>query len=170
MGNITDERTSPTSPSDLEHVKERAQGAAEQAKAETRTKLREQIDTRTTEAGEQIGSTAQAIRRASQQLREEGNDRAAEMIDAVADRAQRLGSYLTRADGDALLRDVEDFARRQPWLVAGAGAVAGFLSSRFLKASADSRYQERSSIERTASRPARPPSPSVAGGGASGVR
>jgi hypothetical protein len=165
MGNMTDERASE---SNLEQVTERAQHVAEQAKAETRAQLRDQIDSRTTQAGEQVSSTAQAIRRASEQLRVEGNDRAAGMVDALADRADRLGSYLTRADGDALLRDVEEFARRQPWLIAGVGAVTGFLASRFLKASAGNRYQARGP-ERTPSQPSRPPSPSLAGGGAGGV-
>ena len=62
------------------------------------------------------------------------------MVDAVADRSERLGAYLSTANSDRLLRDLEDFARRQPWLVAGAGALAGFLTARFVKASSGSRY------------------------------
>jgi len=138
MGNVTEERTSQ---SELEQVKERVGNAAEQVKGQTREELRAQIDTRTTQAGEQVTSTARAVRRAGQQLREEGNDRAAEAIDAVADRGERLGAYLTGARGDAMLYDVESFARRQPWLVAGAGAVAGFLAARFVKASSVTRYR-----------------------------
>jgi hypothetical protein len=38
------------------------------------------------------------------------------------------------------LRDVEEFARRRPWLVAGIGVVAGLAGSRFLKASSERRY------------------------------
>jgi hypothetical protein len=170
MGNVTDERTSQ---SDIEQVKERVQDVAGQAKDQTRTQLREQIDTRTTQAGEQLSSAAQAIRSAGQQLRDEGNDRAAGMIDAIADRGQRLGSYLTGTDGDRLLGDVEDFARRQPWLIATAGAVAGFLGARFVKASAGDRYQarssDRSSSWSTQHSVTRPASPSAVGGGVSGI-
>jgi hypothetical protein len=162
MGNITDERT--TSQSDIEQVKERVQDVAEQAKVQTRDQLRTQIDTRTTQAGEQVSSTARAFRKAGDQLRQEGNARAAEMIDAVADRSERLGAYLSRTDGDGLLRDVEEFARRQPWLVAGAGALAGFMASRFVKATSGNRYQTRAS-QRYAVEPTAVPS----AGGSSGI-
>src|ERR1044072_1011175 len=57
---------------------------------------------------------------------------------------ERRGSYLARADADQVLRDVEAFARRQPWLVAVGGAAAGFFAARFLKASSGARYQARS--------------------------
>jgi len=138
MGNITDERTSQ---SDVEQVKDRVQEVAEQAKGQTRQQLRSQIDTRSTEAGEQLVMSASAFRRTAEQLRQEGNERAASMVEAVADRGDRFGAYLTRADGDAILGDVEDFARRQPWLMVGAGAVVGFAAARFLKASSGIRYR-----------------------------
>jgi len=183
MGNITEERTSESSLDGVEGVKERVQDAAEQAKHQTREQLREQIDTRTTEAGEQLSSAAQAIRRASEQLRTEGNARAANLVDTVADRGEQLGSYLTRTDGNGLLQDVEDFTRRQPWLMATAGALAGFLASRFVKASSGNRYQTRVNAGYSTGRPAesqaeydvssrqleRPGSPSLAGGGSSGI-
>jgi hypothetical protein len=163
MGNITDERTSQ---SDLEQVKERVADVAEQAKDQTRSQLQEQIDTRTTQVGDQMSAGAEAVRRTVVQLRQEGNDRAAGVIEAVADRAERLGTYLTGANGDRILRDAEDFARRQPWLMATAGALTGFLASRFVKASSGTRYQSRPSSEWKAERPpARPASPSAVGGG-----
>ena len=91
----------------------------------------------------------------------------------MAERSDRLGAYLTRTDGDGLLRDVEDFARRQPWLVVGAGAVAGFLTARFVKASSDARYRQRlrqaGTDERPAARVATSSSRPTAGG-SSGVR
>lgn len=138
MGNITDERETQ---SDVEQVKERVQDAAQQAKGQTREQLRAQIDERTTQVGEQVSSAAQAFRQTAEQLRQEGNDRAGSMVETVAERGERLGSYLSSADGESVLREVEDFARRQPWVVAGIGAVAGFLAARFVKASSRSRYQ-----------------------------
>jgi hypothetical protein len=124
-----------------EQAKERAQDVTRDVKGQTREQLRSQLADRSTQVGEQAASAAQAMRRASSQLREEGNERAAGMIDAVADRGQRLGEYLRDADGEQLLRDVEAFARRQPWLVVGGSAVVGFLGSRFVKASSHGRYQ-----------------------------
>ena len=92
-------------------------------------------------AGEQLGLTAKAMRRSGEQLRSEGNDTPAKVVTAVADRAERLGSYLTQANADQMLRDVENFARRQPVLFAVGGATIGFLAARFMKASSSSRYE-----------------------------
>ena len=114
MTGVTDERTSQ---SELEQVKERVQDVAGEAKQQTREQLRTQIDTRTSQAGEQISSTSQAFRGASDSLRQQGNDRAASVVETLAERSERFGTYLTRTDGDGLLRDAEDLARRQPWLI-----------------------------------------------------
>ena len=142
MTGVADERTE--SQSATEQVKERVQDVAGEAKGQTREQLRNQISQRSTQAGEQVSSAADAMRRTSEQLRTEGKDSVAKVVDGLADRGEKLGSYLTRADGDQVLRDVEDLARRQPWLFVGASAVVGFLASRFMKASSSGRYQSRS--------------------------
>ena len=153
MTNLTDE----SSQSTTEQVKERVQDAAQQAKGQTREQLREQIDTRSTQAGEQVRSTAHAVRRASAQLREEGHETPAKVVDQVVDRAERLGTYLTEADGGRILRDVESFARRQPWLVVAGSAVAGFFASRFMKASSSRRYHEDGYVSPAEGTAASPP-------------
>ena len=116
-------------------------GQVEQARGQMGERLREQVDTRSTQAGSQLHSTADAVRRTSEQLRTDGKDGPAKMADAVAERAERLGDYMTDANADRMLRDVEDFARRQPVVFALGGAMLGFLASRFLKASSSRRYQ-----------------------------
>jgi ElaB/YqjD/DUF883 family membrane-anchored ribosome-binding protein len=139
MTNVTAERNQQQSAT--EQVKERVQDVAEQAKSQTREQLRTQINQRSTQAGEQVSSTAAAMRKTSEHLRVEGKDSVAKVVDGVAERGERLGSYLSRADGDQILRDVEDLARKQPWLFVGGSAVVGFLASRFMKASSSNRYQ-----------------------------
>jgi len=129
------------SQSAAEQAKERVQEVAEQAKGQTREQLRSQIADRSTQLGEQLSSAAQAVRRASAQLREEGNERSAGMVDAVADRGQRVGGYLRDSDGEQLLPDIEEFARKQPWLMVGGCALVGFLGARFMKASSHGRYR-----------------------------
>ena len=119
------------------------QDKAQQARGQVSGRLREQVDQRSTQAGEQASSFAQAIRRTGEQLRSEGQDGPAKVTDQVADRAERLSGYLRESDGDRILNDVEDFARRQPWAVAFGGAVLGFVASRFLKASSSRRYESR---------------------------
>ena len=92
---------------------------------------------------------AQALRRSGEQLSNEGDgQQAAELAEGAADRIERLGGYLERTSGAELVRDVEDFARRRPWMIAGMGLVAGLAASRFLKASAERRYDRHAIFSR----------------------
>ena len=126
-----------------QQVAGQAQEKAQQVKGQASDQVRQQVDERSTQAGEQVNSIAQALRRTGESLRGEGSEAPARVTDAVAERAERLGGYLRDSDADRILRDVEDFARRQPWLVAAGGFVLGLLGSRFVKASSARRYETR---------------------------
>lgn len=123
-----------------EQVKEKAQDAAEKA----RTTLREQVDTRSTQTGEQIKQQASDLRSLSLELRNQGKDGPARLAGQAAERAEHVGSYLTRSDADRILRDAEEYGRSNPWAVIAGGVAVGFLASRFLKASSSNRYHGRS--------------------------
>jgi len=127
--------------STTDQAKEKVQDTAQQAAGQARGQVRQQVDRRSTEAGEQVNSTAGDIRSVAEQLREQGKEQPAKLAEQAADRAERLGGYLKNSDGDTILRDVEDFGRRQPWAVMFGGLTAGFLASRFLKASSTRRYE-----------------------------
>jgi ElaB/YqjD/DUF883 family membrane-anchored ribosome-binding protein len=150
MGQATTRRTSsgPEAESTKEAVAATAGEVAETAKQEVMDvkdqageRARSMVDSRSTEVGSQMTSAARAVRSASDELRQQGSTTAATVVEAVADRAQRLGSYMESTDADSLLRDAEDFARRRPWLVAGAAATVGLLASRLLKASSARRSE-----------------------------
>src|SRR3954468_14165058 len=128
----------------VDQAKEKAQEAAGQAKG----RVREQVDQRSTEAGQQVSSTAGDLRSVGEQLREQGKETPAKLAEQAAERTERLGSYLTESDADRILGDVEDFARKQPWAVVAGGLVLGFAASRFLKASSGERYQARGEAPR----------------------
>jgi len=128
--------------STTDRAKEQAQQAAGQAK----NTLRTQVDQRSTDAGQKVGGFASDVRSIGQQLREQGKDQPAKLTDQAADRAERLGNYLSESDADRILGDVEDFGRRRPWALIAGGAALGFAASRFLKASSSRRYEQRSSI------------------------
>jgi ElaB/YqjD/DUF883 family membrane-anchored ribosome-binding protein len=122
------------------------QEAAEQAKhaaGQAKDRVREQVDQRSTQVGERVASAAQDARSVGEQLRQQGKQQPARLADQAADRAERLGSYLQESDADRILRDVEDFGRRQPWAVVAGGLALGFVASRFLKASSEQRYASR---------------------------
>ncbi len=97
--------------------------------------ITQQVDSRSTHAGQQVSATADALRRVAGQLRQEGNAGPAKYAEQAAEPVQRLGHYLTEADGQRILRDAERFAQRQPWLTVLGGATLGFFVARFIKAS-----------------------------------
>jgi len=103
--------------------------------------IREQLDQRSTQAGEQLQSIGKTLQSGANQLRSEGKDVPARVVEEVARRADDVGGYLQSAEADRILGDIEGFARRRPWLTAGVGALAGFLASRFVKASGSRRYE-----------------------------
>ena len=156
MSEVTTPRTGsagPAPPQDqgtAEQAKEKAgevagqaQEKAQEAAGQAKGRAREEIDRRSTEAGQQVKTTADDIRSVGEQLRSQGKDGPARIADQAAERAQRVGGYLEDADADRILRDVEDLARRQPWAVVAGGVVLGFAAARFLKASSSDRYQQQ---------------------------
>jgi hypothetical protein len=124
-----------------DQVQQQVTEKAQQAKSTTTQTLKTQLDTRTTAAGEQVTDIANMLRRSTSELRDQGKDAPARAAEMVAERVERLGGYLRDADADRMLQDVENVARRQPALVAGAGLTLGFLASRFLKVSSSDRYE-----------------------------
>jgi ElaB/YqjD/DUF883 family membrane-anchored ribosome-binding protein len=118
-------------------AQEKASELGEQGKA----RLRDQFDQRSSQAGTQMRSLAKALRRSGDELGSEGNGGTAQQLTGqAADRIERLGGYLEQKSGDELMRDVEAFARRRPWMLAGLGALVGAAAARFMKASSEQRY------------------------------
>ena len=123
--------------------KEQVQEKAGQLSDRVKQSAREQIDQRSTEAGERAQTLSHDLRSVGERLREDGNDGPANVADQAADRVERIGSYLSETDSNRLLEDAEDFGRRQPWLTLAGGIALGIVAARLLKASSSSRYQAR---------------------------
>jgi len=132
-----------------------------QAKDKGRRELRDQLDDRTTQLGEQARSLAGTLRRSALETQSQGSDEVGvERITAgVADRLERAGGYLERASGDEMLRDAERFVRTRPWVVAGAAAAAGLVASRIVKASSERRYDQSTNTSQTAGSQVTAPAP-----------
>jgi ElaB/YqjD/DUF883 family membrane-anchored ribosome-binding protein len=141
-------------------VAEQARGLKEEAKDRASSTVKEQMDTRSTQAGEQMQKVAGAMRQSSNQFREQAGETPAKVNDAVAEKVEQLSTYLTNAKADTMLSDLENVARRRPWLVAGAATVVGFAFSRFLKASGRTRYEQASGSSQQRELPSAPPSSS----------
>jgi hypothetical protein len=120
-------------------VRETAQNAVNQGKSLV-TKI---IDDRTSQLGKQIEAGAQELRKVGEQLRENAaGSLAAGYVEQGAQFVEELGRYLEDADSERLIADLENYARKQPWVIAGAALMLGFATSRFLKASSARRYRE----------------------------
>jgi hypothetical protein len=132
--------------SDVSDAASTVQEKAGELKQQGRGKLREALDQYSNQAGGQAKTAAGALRQSGTQLRtqgESGSQQLAGLFEGAASRAEGLGGYLERTSGDRMLHDVEDFARRRPWAVAGLGLVVGLAASRFVKASSERRYGQR---------------------------
>ena len=117
-----------------------AQDKASELREQGSARLRDQFDERSTKAGSQVRSLAAELRRSGNALSDEDNGNASQLITQAADRIERVGSYLERKSGDDLMRDLETFARRRTWMLAGIGMAAGVAAARFMKASSEQRY------------------------------
>lgn len=118
-----------------EELKETVRERSSELTQRARTWANDEADQRSTEIGSQARTIADAMRETSNRLRSEGQEQPARLTEMTAERIEQLATYLTQADGDRLLNDVTEMARRQPWMFAAGGLVLGFAASRFMKAS-----------------------------------
>jgi ElaB/YqjD/DUF883 family membrane-anchored ribosome-binding protein len=129
-------------------VASQAQDKAKEAAGQARGRVSDEVDRRSTQVGERVGGATSDARSVADELRKQGKDAPAKYVEQAADRAERLGGYLQDSDGDRILHDVEDYARRNPWVVAAGGLVLGFAASRMLKASSSERYRSTQALPR----------------------
>jgi hypothetical protein len=121
-----------------------AQEKAREAAGRAQEGIRQQIDDRSTQAGERVAGTAKDLRSVGEELRKQGKETPAKLADRAAEQTEKVGSYLKENGPDRMLEDVEDFGRQRPWAVLAGGLALGVVAARFLKASSGSRYQQRS--------------------------
>ena len=102
-----------------------AQDKAADLRERGSAQVRDQFDRRSTQAGAQVRSLAEALRRSGDELSKEGNSGAARITGQAAERIEQVGSHLEEKSGDELVRDIETFARKRPWMLAGLGLLSG---------------------------------------------
>jgi ElaB/YqjD/DUF883 family membrane-anchored ribosome-binding protein len=140
----------------VETAKQKTQEQTGEVVEKGRSAARKQVDERSTQVGMQAQSLAGTLRETAAQLRASGDEqkaRHARVADQGADRLDRVGGYLSQADGEELLGKAEELARQQPWLMAGAGLLVGIAAARFMKASSSDRYRQTAARSRAATQP-----------------
>lgn len=83
------------------------------------------------QVAEQIGGLARALKASSNQLRRDDLGGLADLSDALAEQVEAVQGYLSERSGEALLDDLQTFARRRRGLFVGSLLVAGLLTARF---------------------------------------
>jgi hypothetical protein len=126
----------------VEQAQEMVQEKAQKAAGAAASAVRDQVDQRSTQVGTQVGDIADALRHTSENLRSQDKGSSAKVVDAITDRVEPMGRYLSESDADRLLGDAEHFGRRNPWLVIAGGLTFGVVVSRLLKASSNRRFEE----------------------------
>lgn len=123
-----------------------AKDKAAEVGSQVSDQAKSQVDTRTTQAGDQLQDKAEGLHQMSDQLRDSGQDAFAQLAGKLASFTEDAARYLREGDADSMMGDVEAFARRQPWAVAAGGLFLGFAASRIVKAGTDRRASSASAV------------------------
>lgn len=113
----------------------------DQIKDKAKGVIIDQVDRRTTNLGNVVSGHVSNLRQMGSSLRTDGQDATASLVDMAADRLNRVATYLTQTDGDRIIHDLENVARRQPVVMAAAGLLFGLTAARLLKTGAAQRYR-----------------------------
>jgi Protein of unknown function (DUF2795) len=95
---------------------------------------RDQLESRKGQASMQLEQAAQSVRQSGEQFRQQGNPMLADVSEVAASGLEQANEFLRTRDIDAVIREAEATARRQPALVIGGGFAIAFLVTRLLKA------------------------------------
>jgi hypothetical protein len=131
-----------------EHLTDRAREKAGQLKRQAeetahgmRDRARSVADQQKHAAAGRVEGVAHALRRASDDLREQGQPMIAEYSRYAAEGLESMAQSLDRRDVDDFVEGVENFARERPVAFLGGAMVAGFALARFMKSSSARRYR-----------------------------
>jgi ElaB/YqjD/DUF883 family membrane-anchored ribosome-binding protein len=94
-----------------------------------------QLDTQKDRASDGVSSVAQAVRHSTQQLRDNRHETIAQYVDQAVDGVERFANRLKEKDVNELVRDAQQFARRNPAVFVGTAFAIGVVAARFLKSS-----------------------------------
>jgi ElaB/YqjD/DUF883 family membrane-anchored ribosome-binding protein len=153
MGSASTRGTRPPrtgqQPTTQQPISDKANQVASQAGQQVGQKASQAIDQVQQQAEQQKGqaagrieSLADSFRRSGEQLRQQ-QPMLADGMNQVADRVEGVSDYLRTHDVRTIVNDVQDYARREPYMVIGGALALGFLAARVLKSvsSSGSSYQ-----------------------------
>jgi hypothetical protein len=128
----------------IRDVKDQVVGQARSSLQQARDRARSSLGESKGQFAEQFGTIADALRRTTEHLRSEDQQRIAGITDTVARQVDQVANYLRSKDAQAMKTDLENLARRQPALVLGGALFLGLIGARFLKSSQRERRSSQS--------------------------
>jgi hypothetical protein len=121
-------------------VKEQLSETAERVQQTAKSQLTDRKD----QVADTMDNVVSALRKTSEQLQGEDTGFMGDYVNKAADKVSSLSQHLRENDLDGLLRETEDFARREPALFLGGAFALGVIAARFLKSSSERRYDSMS--------------------------
>lgn len=133
----------------LNQVKETVGAAAGQAVEQAKEKAGSVLDEQKTNLATGITGVADSIRQVGENFSSSNeNNQVAALAgkygDTLAQQVERFSSYVDEKEIKEIVRDVEQFARRNPLLFVGGAFALGVLAARFLKSSGNQGAGKRS--------------------------
>lgn len=107
---------------------------ATKLKSEASTKARSAAEEGKSKAAETLGSVSSATREAAGKLKGTQAEPLANVINSAADSVESFAQRMREKSVDEIIDDTREMVRRSPVLIIAVAAAAGFLVSRFLKA------------------------------------
>jgi hypothetical protein len=134
----------------LNTVKDSAGAVATQAIGQAKEKAGSVLGEQKANLASGITTVADSIRQVGENLSgsNESNQVAAlagKYGETLAGQVEKLSSYIDEKNFNELMRDVEQFARRQPLLFVGGAFALGVMAARFLKSSGQGQTARRRS-------------------------
>ncbi|MBP2290497.1 hypothetical protein [Azospirillum rugosum] len=139
--NSTGNNPSDRMTGDVSRMADDATQAGRDSISSAQGRIRSLLEQQSHRAADQLGSVANALHKAAEQLNDENNGAAARYAGQAADRVEQVADMLRTSSVDDMVGQVERFARRQPEVFVGAAFAVGFLFARFIKSSGDRRFQ-----------------------------
>ncbi len=125
--------TAPTG----QDVRNKAEETASTIAREAQETATVQLTSQKERAASTLDTIAQTLRDSGQNMRGE-QPQIASLTDEAARRVEDVSNYVRQHEVRDLVREAENFARREPALFLGGAFAIGFLAARFLKASSPS--------------------------------
>jgi len=139
-GNPDPQSVSATGTAAAKSLYEQAKDTAGHAYDAATEKAASTFDEKKSDISGGLSSVAGSVRTVSQNLRSSDAQNAittttAKYTDTAARKLEGIANYFETHDMRQMMRDTEDFARRNPLVFLGGAAALGLLAARFLKSS-----------------------------------